>query len=88
MAKFTDTFKEGEVFICENCKKEFPAEKIKLQEAFDNPGVTSLTMSFIFVDKNGKIMGGNKPAEKESGDKLLACPYCDAIHLFGFNVKP
>jgi len=87
MAKFSDIIKEGNIFVCDHCKKEFTAKKIKLQEPVDNPGILSFTMPFKFVDKDGILTEGYEPAKKEIGDRVLTCPYCDVVNLFGFDLK-
>jgi len=44
-----------------------------------------LMLTFVYMNKEGKITGGSEQPTKENGDKLLGCPLCDFVHLFGFN---
>jgi hypothetical protein len=87
MATFVEIVKKGQTFICDQCKKEIPAKEIKLQEPTDNVNIMTPMMPFLYVAKDGKITGGSKMARKDLGDKVLGCPYCNATHLFGFNLK-
>lgn len=88
MALFKEIVAEGNTFICDNCKKDIPAKEIKLQEPCNNINILTPMMPFKFIDKDGKIAGGSKMAQKDLGDKVFGCPYCDATHLYGFDLKP
>ena len=87
MALFKEIVTKGHIFICDNCKKDIPAKEVKLQEPCDNFEILTPIMPFIFVDKDGKITGGSKMAQKNLGDKVLGCPHCDTTHLYGFDRK-
>ncbi|MFW9871565.1 MAG: hypothetical protein ACFFG0_00505 [Candidatus Thorarchaeota archaeon] len=87
MAKFAEIVKKGQTFICEKCQKDVNAKDIKLQDPISNCEILTPLMPFIFVDKYGTITGGSKMAKEELGDKVLSCPYCDHIHLYGFELK-
>ena len=87
MANFSEIVKKGQIFVCDHCKKDIPADKIKLQEPVNNINILTPMMPFVFVDKDGKITGGSKMAKKKLGDKVFTCPYCDTTHLYGFDLK-
>lgn len=87
MSKFEDVKKRGEIYICDSCKKDIFGSKVVLVEAADNIEILTPMMPFIFVDKDDVITGGSKQAQKDKGDKLLACPHCKTAHLFGFSLK-
>jgi len=87
MATLKDIIKEGKIYVCDECKKEFPAKNVKLEDAVDNIKILTPLMPFVYLDKNGKMMGGTEQAKKDLGDKLLCCPHCGQTHLYGFSVK-
>lgn len=78
--KLEDTDK----YVCDHCKGVFSQSKIKLSDPVDNITMFPGT-SFRYVNKDGRIMNGPEQPTKENGDKLLTCPLCDFIHLFGFD---
>ena len=84
---FDDAKKENKILICDSCKKDFPSSKVKLKLASDNVRILSPMMCFLYVDKDGKIMGGSAQPSAEKGDRLLCCPHCNQPHLFGFSLK-
>ena len=90
MAYITDVIeqnkKDGKFFKCEECKKKVLSEDIKYVDPADNIEILTPMMPFIFIDKNGKIAGGSKMAKKSLGDKIFACPHCNTIHLYGFDI--
>jgi len=87
MAHLDDVIKRGDIYICEDCKKEFPAEEIKFEDPIDGFELLTPMMPFIYLNKDMKIMGGSKFPQKELGDKVLCCPHCGTTHLFGFDLK-
>ena len=81
-------FKEavlGKRFECDECKKTFNGEDIKLKEGPKNMSMASLMTRFLFVDKNGYITGGSRGPDGTIGDQVTCCPLCGYVHLFGFN---
>ncbi len=72
-------------YVCDSCKGVFNPSEVKLSDPVDNITMSPLLISFRYVDINGKIMGGQEQPTKEKGDKLLTCPLCEYIHLFGFD---
>ena len=72
-------------YCCDNCKKEFVGKDATLVDPINNISISPMISSFKFVDKNGIITGGREMAKKCLGDKLLACPHCGDVHLFGFD---
>jgi transcription elongation factor Elf1 len=87
MTTFKELVKMGDTLICDHCKKDILAKEIKLQDPIDNFEILTPMMSFKFIDKDGKITGGYKQAQKDLGDKVFGCPHCDTTHLYGFNLK-
>jgi len=84
MAKLSELDQE-EKYKCDSCKKVFPLSEIKFVEAADNITILTPPMPFVFLDKDGIITGGSQQPSKKNGDKILACPHCDKIHLFGMD---
>jgi len=70
---------------CEACHKTVTGKTVKLVEPTDNCKIMTPIMPFIYVDKHGTIQGGMNMADRNIGDKMLACPHCDHVHLFGFD---
>ena len=85
MATFEEVKATNFMFRCDKCKKEFNASEVVLVEAVDNIKILTPLMSFLYINKDGVVTGGGEQPSKEKGDKLLACPYCNAAHIFGFN---
>ena len=83
MAKFDEVghFK----FKCDKCKEEFSGSEVKLVEASDNIKILTPPSPFRYIDKDGFIKGGTEQPSKEKGDRVLACPRCKQIHLFGMD---
>lgn len=69
-------------YKCDDCEAMFKESRVKLIKPCDNINIAFSTV--MFKDKNGKAMRGDFSSLKE-GDKLLACPACGKVHLFGFN---
>lgn len=86
MAKFKEIQEKNETFRCDCCGKEIKASKVILVEATDNVKIYTPIYSFLYVDKDGKIMGGMEQPSGEKGDKLFACPHCNEPHLFGMDL--
>jgi DNA-directed RNA polymerase subunit RPC12/RpoP len=76
--------KDQYVYECDECKHAFKAAEIKLVDPADN--VILLGHTIMCVEKDGTICSKPNPS-KADGDKLLACPKCGQIHLFGLNLK-
>lgn len=81
---FRDVVK-GITFKCDECKKTFKGEEIKLKPASKNVKMTNPMMFFKFVDKYGMIKGGYEGPDASIGDQVACCPHCDYTHLFGFE---
>ena len=43
-------------------------------------------LNFIFINAEGKPCGGREGPRP--GDKVLHCPSCGRVHLFGFDLAP
>ena len=70
---------------CEKCGHVFKGKEVLLKPPPKGirMGPKLFGLSFVFVDKTGKIIGGNLgPTET---DQVLHCPKCEAPHIFGFD---
>ncbi len=86
MAKFREVQKtDDKPFKCDHCKDTFLLKDVKLSDPADNISILTPGMCFLYVDKEGNIVGGGDQPNKKRGDRLFACPLCAGIHLFGFN---
>jgi len=76
-----------EEYECDKCKAIFKGNKAVLKKVSKNIEMHSMgfTSHFVFVDKRGKIVGGNEAPDPSKGDKVIHCPKCDYPHLFGMN---
>ena len=72
------------LYKCDKCSKTFKAKEVRLENAATNITFLTPMQPLIFVDKNDAIKGGGTKAE--AGDRVLTCPYCKEVHLFGFNI--
>ena len=72
-------------YACDNCKASFKGSEAVLKEVISNIGMHSFGLHFVFVDKEGKIVGGYGAPDSSKGDKVIHCPKCDYPHLFGMN---
>lgn len=81
--KLTDVLK-GRILKCYNCKKEFIDKDVLLVDSPLNISIGPSFIPLIFVDKDGKIVYGNEGPDSSKGDKVLACPLCKTVHIFGF----
>ena len=72
-------------YECDSCKKVFKGCEAKLIDPSINIKILTPISNFIYVDKEGTIIGGNLPPSLEKEDKLIACPYCKQTHLFGLT---
>jgi hypothetical protein len=86
MAHVEDVIKKNETYQCDNCKENFKAENIEFCDPVDNINILTPPAPFIYVDKTGTVTGGTKQPSKKLGDKLLCCPHCHGVHLFGFDI--
>lgn len=82
MAKFIEC--ANKKFMCDTCKGIFLGKDIILKIASTNFQATSIATPFIFIDKEGVIMGGFNSADGSIGDQILHCPLCNTPHLSGF----
>jgi hypothetical protein len=71
-------------YKCDKCRATFDAQEVKLRPAATNVTILTPMSPMLFVNKEGKIMGGGKHADP--GDQTLHCPKCGELHLFGFNL--
>ena len=85
MTTIDEVIQRDEVYKCDVCKEKFKVGDILYQDPIENFEILTPLRPFVFVDKNGIITGGSKMASKEAGDKVLCCPYCKEVHLFGFD---
>lgn len=83
MATFEEICKQDITYHCDKCKETFKAKEIKLKAAATNIEIPTSVPSMVFVDKNGIIKGGGTLAIE--GDRVLVCPKCGELHLYGFN---
>lgn len=87
MTKFESIKKSGQIYTCDLCKKDIQSEDIITVEAVDNINILAPVNMFIYINKDGIIVGSRTQPSKVLGDMLLACPYCKTPHLFGFDKK-
>ena len=80
MAKVNQDTKK---YKCDECSATFIGKNVKLVKPIKNIEMHPVHSCLIFVDKSGTITGG----ELKKGDKLLACPKCEKVHLFGFEQR-
>jgi hypothetical protein len=71
------------LYKCDKCNKTFKAKEVRLEDAATNIDFLTPMRPLIFVDKDDAIKGGGTKAE--AGDRVLTCPYCKEVHLFGFS---
>ena len=74
------------LYKCDKCEGEFVGRDAALKPVADNADMVSFSSAFKFVDKNNIITGGRAMPRADKGDKVLACPVCGAVHLFGFDM--
>jgi DNA-directed RNA polymerase subunit RPC12/RpoP len=68
-------------YVCDSCNKEFMGKDIILVDPLI--GDVKPFTPMAFVDKRGKLRCGQPWSEL--GDRVLACPHCEHIHLYGFD---
>ena len=81
MSKIKDL---DEMSRCDECKHVFKGKDTMLVEPAKNIKMMPFHARIIGVDKDGIITSLSEPLQK--GDKVLACPACHRVHLFGFDV--
>jgi len=81
--EFQDICEQDTLYICDDCGATFKSKEVALVAADTNITMTTPTALPILVDKNGIIKIGSPKAEE--GDRVLACPKCKTVHLFGFG---
>lgn len=86
MAHIKDVIKENKTYKCDNCKKTFKAEDIEFRDPATNIDIITPPAPFVYVDKIGVVTGGGKQPSKQLGDKVLCCPHCHQVHLFGLDM--
>jgi hypothetical protein len=67
-------------------KKTFKAEDIEFRDPATNINIITPPAPFVYVDKIGVVTGGGKQPSKQLGDKVLCCPHCHHVHLFGLDM--
>ena len=80
----TKKIKEMLIYKCDDCKKTFKQSEIKKVKPSTNFHL--LLQPIYFMDFEGKAKCGMMD-KLEDGDKLLACPHCEKVHLFGFDTE-
>lgn len=85
MTTFEEVKAANRKLRCDECKEKFGANEVVLVEAADNITILTPMIPFVYIDKDGVVKGGNEQPSKEKGDKLLTCPRCGTIHIFGFH---
>ena len=83
MATLQDIWDKDDLYQCDECKETLKAREVKLVDAATNITMLTPPMPPVLVDKDDVIRAGGIKAEE--GDRVLSCPHCNAIHLFGFN---
>jgi len=87
MATLKEVIEQDQTFQCDSCKKIFKARDVVFEDAIDNIKILTPLRPFLYLDKNNKIMGGSEQPSKEKGDKVLCCPHCKQVHLYGFDLS-
>lgn len=87
MATFKSIKQSGNIYVCDECEKDIPASDVITCEPSENINILTPMMRFVFIDKNGMVIGGASQPSKKLGDKVLVCPHCKSPHLFGFCLK-
>ena len=83
----TNIIKKDEyVYECASCGSSFKAAEIKLITPTRDFTISTAGYKVMCVERNGDLRSKPNPKQRD-GDKLLACPRCDHIHLNGFNLK-
>lgn len=70
-------------YKCDKCGFVFKGKDVLLKPMIEGFGGSSPMMTFKYVNKEGKIMGGNQSPSLE--DRTMHCPKCKTVHLFGFD---
>jgi len=84
MTTFTDICENEEtLYVCDSCGETFKAKDIKLMNASPNMSRINLPVPIIIIDKSGDFI--KTASDFTDGDRVLACPNCSRVHLFGFN---
>lgn len=84
MITFQELCNKAHIYKCDKCSKTFKAEEVRLEDAATNVTLLTPMQPPIFVDKDDVIKGGGMKAE--AGDRVLTCPHCKEVHLFGFSI--
>lgn len=71
-------------YICDECHETFSAKEIKLVSPAPNIKMVPMFNMVKFVDADDVVMCSPSLPNQE-GDRLMACPYCGRVHLFGFD---
>jgi|WetSurMetagenome_2_1015567.scaffolds.fasta_scaffold855565_2 hypothetical protein len=80
MAKMSDAL---DWYKCDHCKHIFQGKDVKLELAHHN---ISFPMGGIcVVSADDRIM---RTTSFSDGDRVLRCPSCNELHLFGFDLVP
>jgi len=72
------------LYVCDACKSNVRLEDVILTEATGSIRIFAPGSMFVYVNKDGDIVGGSQQPSEQKGDQVLTCPYCDAQHPFGF----
>jgi hypothetical protein len=74
-----------DTFKCDGCDKTFKGKDIHLEDPASNINIIAAPSNFMYVAKDDKVLGGGDYPSLDKGDRLLGCPHCKQIHLFGFD---
>jgi DNA-directed RNA polymerase subunit RPC12/RpoP len=81
------TYKDDEShYICQKCGKIFQGKNVRLKKFAKNveiPFAGGLMLKFI--DKDDKIRGSGSTHSIKDTDRVMACPHCEEVGLFGFQ---
>lgn len=78
MAKITDV---KDTYKCDECKRTFKASEVVLRSPIKN---IDMIRSVMVVGADDCIYS-TRYGENE-GDRIMHCPHCNHVHLFGFDV--
>jgi hypothetical protein len=86
MAKLKE-LEENDLYECGHCGHAFTARDVRLVPSHTAPleAEDRKVGSFVTVREGGEIFFTD---ELTTGDNFVACPTCERIHPFGFEMTP
>lgn len=72
-------------YKCDYCGKSFQGKEVGLAKPADNIDILYPPVSILAIDKKGIIIRLDSTTTLRDSDRLLACPHCNKVHLFGFS---